>query len=381
MRAYSLLGGSVSAKIETLWQAEPHTIAKIDMLRSYLYQWFTILGISSAFRGKDLWYIDGFAGPGEYTNYSEGSPVAALSAARAAITSNPKWQAGDVRCLFIEEDNKRYQHLRRKLSEVASHPKVHFDTFAGTFNDGVGHLKKQSVNPFTSASPLFAFIDPFGPKGMSFARVRELLSHGACEVLINLDSDGVDRIYKAGASANHDIHLNDVFGDSEWESEMAGVPRKDIIGKVVALYKRKLRGLPDVRYAFSFEMRNQSSFDYHLVFATKHPRGLEKMKEVMKKFDQSGAYSFSDDHIGQDSLFNFNDPSIPAQHMKKYFLGKTVSYAQIVDYALNDSPYTNPKAMLKLLEKSNQIAVECALPGRVLGTYPDKYAPVIKVRF
>jgi hypothetical protein len=58
----------VSTKHTGVWPAEPHTIAKIAMLRKYLFQWFSILGTSAFFRGKDLWYIGGFAGPGEYTN-------------------------------------------------------------------------------------------------------------------------------------------------------------------------------------------------------------------------------------------------------------------------------------------------------------------------
>ena len=62
-----------------IWDAEPHTIAKIAILKNYLFAWFQIFGRSRA--GQSLLYIDGFAGPGHYTNYNEGSPVAALVAA------------------------------------------------------------------------------------------------------------------------------------------------------------------------------------------------------------------------------------------------------------------------------------------------------------
>src|SRR5882762_9188635 len=100
----------MSAKQSTVWEAEPHTIAKIAMLRSYLHLWFAILG--ARFPGKDLWYIDGFAGPGEYTNYPQGSPIAALAAAEAARAKvDSRWVARDIRCLFIEEDRARFEHL------------------------------------------------------------------------------------------------------------------------------------------------------------------------------------------------------------------------------------------------------------------------------
>jgi hypothetical protein len=69
----------MSKDFGTKWDAPLHTIAKIEMLRKYLRVWLSIVG--STFPATDLWYIDGFAGPGEYTNYPEGSPVAALGAA------------------------------------------------------------------------------------------------------------------------------------------------------------------------------------------------------------------------------------------------------------------------------------------------------------
>ena len=69
---------------EPVWDAAPHTIAKISILENYLLAWFLILGQSRP--GQDLLYVDGFAGPGVYTNYDKGSPVAALIAASKAVS-------------------------------------------------------------------------------------------------------------------------------------------------------------------------------------------------------------------------------------------------------------------------------------------------------
>ena len=72
-----------SKKFETVWEAAPHTIAKITILKSYLNAWFRIMGLTK--HNQEILYIDGFSGPGKYTNYAEGSPVAALNAAQSAI--------------------------------------------------------------------------------------------------------------------------------------------------------------------------------------------------------------------------------------------------------------------------------------------------------
>ena len=47
---------------ETLWELDPHTTAKHEILRRYLGAWFPIL---NRHHGRIV-YIDGFAGPGRY---------------------------------------------------------------------------------------------------------------------------------------------------------------------------------------------------------------------------------------------------------------------------------------------------------------------------
>jgi three-Cys-motif partner protein len=279
----------MSMKLATVWDAPLHTIAKIEMLRSYLFAWFSILG--TRFARQDLWYIDGFAGPGEYKNFSDGSPVAALKAGEAAMTqAGARWIAGDIHCVFIEEDKERFDHLEERLASVPAHARILRYPFHGTFVEGVRALRQQEINPFTKKQPLFALVDPFGPAGLSFSTVADLLARPTCEVLVNLDSDGISRVYHAGESANYRQRLNEVFGDSDWEAQLVGI-RQQAQGarQVVSLYKDKLRALPNVRYVFAFEMRSKkNAIDYHLVFASQHPTGLEKMKEgnALTKMDR-----------------------------------------------------------------------------------------------
>ena len=54
-----------------VWKAEPHTIAKTEVLRAYLVAYFQILGISKP--RQTLLYVDGFAGPDQYMNFLHGT--------------------------------------------------------------------------------------------------------------------------------------------------------------------------------------------------------------------------------------------------------------------------------------------------------------------
>ena len=371
----------MSANMEMVWDAPAHTLAKIQMVRKYLSVWLSILG--ATFKGVDLWYIDGFAGPGEYTNPADGSPVAALQAADEALTKTAGWVAGDVHCVFIESDRPRFANLEKVLAAIPERSKVTRHLINGTFIEGIAALAQTRPNPFSPPTPLFAFIDPFGVVGFPFAVVKELLSRKNCEVLINLDSDGAARVYHAGDFANHRVVLNETFGDDEWEAVLARTPRHQIAHKILSLYKERLRAIPNVNYAFPFEMQKTAGkIDYHLVFATKHPLGLQKMKEVMRQFAKDGVYAFSDERDnGQSTLLQFEEPAAHAEQLATAFRGRTVKYSEVNDYALNDSPFLNPKQMLAELERADRLTVSCTKVKRRKCTYPEDTHPSMTITF
>lgn len=343
----------------TVWPAEPHTIAKITLLSAYLKAWLSILGTAPFRRGQDILYVDGFAGPGEYTNYPSGSPIAAVESAVSVLNTHlAKWSAGDVHCAFIDCDEARIENLRRKLVTVQTHARVRISTHAATFVDGLQEIKRTHSRSFSQTDPLFVFIDPFGATGAPFSAVSEILRSRSSEVLINLDADGIARIFHAGNRANRDLILDEVFGDSSWKSALStGAPFGVLCQQVLELYKSRLRDLPGVQYVFAFQMKGKTdSLSYYLVFASWHPRGLEKMKEAMKSIDQNGTYSFGDANVGQPMLFRFDVPADFAARLFDRFKGCRATYAELRNFSLNETPFTNPKQMLKWLEGKGLIA-------------------------
>jgi three-Cys-motif partner protein len=360
-------------KFKTVWDAKPHTIAKIEILKGYLVAWFQIFGRSRP--NQDLLYVDGFAGPGEYANYPEGSPLAALNAAKAAIERTAhQWIASNIHCAFIEPQPDRFMHLEHKIDSVVRPDRIVVHLYRSSFAEGLEKVRSEVPGPFKANHPLFVFIDPFGATGVPFAKVAQLLRSPCSEVLINLDADGIGRIFQAGESADYETNLDTIFGGKDWVNELSRTdPFPDLCRKVLLLYKSKLKELPNVRYCFSFEMRTSASaLNYHLVFASQHHLGLEKMKEAMKRIDQVGDYCFSDARVNQTSLFRFDDPSYYSEQMRRDFQGKRAAYSELRDYALNETPFLNPKSMLKNLEvNTNSIEVISRSPRRK-GTFNEE---------
>ena len=60
-----------------LWEREPHTGAKHELLRYYMGAWYAIM---STTRHKRFVYYDAFSGPGQYKGGEDGSPLIALKA-------------------------------------------------------------------------------------------------------------------------------------------------------------------------------------------------------------------------------------------------------------------------------------------------------------
>jgi len=267
-----------SKKHPTVWEAEPHTIAKVTILKAYLTAWFQIMGRKMP--GKDLIYVDGFAGPGRYTNHPEGSPIAALrAAATSRSSSSMAWKAGAIRCIFIEQDHDRFLHLVDHVAPFQSVSGLIIeDPLNAPFVDGMAQLKGRM--PELAMSPIFAFIDPFGATGVPFSIVVEILQNPKAEVLINLDADGIARIVRAAHVGSNGSNLDEIFGDRSW---MSAIPLTTTFEEqcrvILDLYRSKLRTLPGVKYTFPFEMRSRTdALQYYLLFASQHHLGLEKMK-------------------------------------------------------------------------------------------------------
>src|SRR5690242_2162283 len=94
----------MSSPKPTIWPLDPHTRAKHEILRRYLRAWTPILSHGGF---PVVQYIDGFAGPGRYSNGEEGSPVIALETALEHKASIP----GKIAFVFIEKDPARADML------------------------------------------------------------------------------------------------------------------------------------------------------------------------------------------------------------------------------------------------------------------------------
>lgn len=366
-----------------IWDAPEHTLAKIAILRAYLQAWFKILGNKVP---RDMLYIDGFAGPGSYDNGSDGSPIVAIKAAAdARNSSGGQWKAKTIRMVFVESDAARFDLLKSKVASYHQPPGMTVQCINDEFASAFGVIKRQHQDAFVSSLPLFAFLDPFGVKGVPFRCLKEILFSETSEVFMLLDTHGMERVRTAGEKAGYEKILDEVFGGAVWrEISFTGDTRLNC-RKILDAYRRQLVSSAGAKFTFPFEMRKTNgNVSYHLLFATKHVKGIEKMKEAMRSVDKT--FVFIDGRSGQAFLFAPDAPVVIARDAENYFnqqcSGRERGYDDLNSWILQETPYMRPDKILNKI-KARQGIEFVTVGGEVvkLSHRAIRWTDVEKIKF
>ena len=184
---------------ETIWPAEPHTLAKHQILKKYLQRWIPI--ISS--RYSRMLYIDGFSGPGIYTGGEPGSPVIALEVAKECANGKR------VSIVCSEERSDRAERLREEVEKTGCSSNIIVSVSCGTFIDTFSKLLNEN-NPLHRC-PTFTLIDPCGFSGIPYSLISRLMGRESSECLITLVADSLNR-WVEDSRDSISSHIFDAFG-------------------------------------------------------------------------------------------------------------------------------------------------------------------------
>jgi three-Cys-motif partner protein len=347
------------------WVYPPHTKAKHDMLAKYLGGWFPIL---SKWNGRVM-FFDGFAGRGRYADGSEGSPLVAL---RLLLDhrSFPQMSNREFVFYLVEADSDNALSLQSEIDafKLARAPwpanvKTHVinQKFDITATAMIDHLREQK----RTLAPTFAFIDPFGYSGMPMDLIAELLDHPRTEVFINFMVGHVQRFIERDGQ---ETPIRELFGKDVSDVLENYDAQTDRIEYLREVYERQLQTRAKFDYVQSFAMINKTgNIGYYLLHGTRHPKGVELMKDAMWSVDPGGGNTFSDRLAGENVLFMI-DPDLTRlrKELLRHFAGQHgVAVPDIEWYTLLHTPYRKKhvRDTLKPMEADGAIQVNRP-PGR-----------------
>lgn len=327
----------------TSWPLDPHTAAKHVLLRKYLNAWLPVI---TRYNGRVV-FCDGFAGPGIYAGGQDGSPIIAIKA--LIEHSFAAQMKAEVLYLFIEERADRCESLDAQVGKLTLPANVKVQIINKTYEEAFTELLDVLDAEDKSLAPTFAFIDPFGIRGLSLKTIARLMEHERCEVLITIMFGFIHRFI---STKEFEPHCDALFGTAEWRTALSldGKTREQFLRE---LYQRQLldqeMGVA-ARYARYFTMKDEKKKTiYDLFFATNHPKGIDAMKEAMWHVDQSGGYSFSDaTNPSQETLFTAEpDWQQLFELLHAKFKG-TLQPWQEVEEEIRNSPFRVLKKPIKM---------------------------------
>ena len=245
---------------------------KSRIVAEYFSIWATIM--SSKARTDRLAYIDLFAGPGRYEDGSKSTPIKVLE----FILSQPKLCKMMV-TMFNDANPDFIGSLQVALSEIPDiemlkhKPIIHStqvgDEFADLFSK-------------TNLVPTFAFVDPWGYKGLSSKLITALVKDWGSDSIFFFN---YNRINMGINNQKVEDHINSIFGEDRANSirpKLKGLaPEK----RELLILNELAQSLSDngIKYVlpFRFVWPTGDRTSHYLIFVTKHVLGYSLMKDVM----------------------------------------------------------------------------------------------------
>lgn len=158
------------------------------ILRQYLKRFARIIGS----QWNTITYVDCFSGPWESktADLSDTSFAIALQELRDAQTTLAQRKKSlNIRCLFLEEQAKRYSRLAKYCQKQSD---VVIETQNASMLDAIPQIADFIERGGSNSFP-FIFIDPTGWTGFDHDRLRPLLRQPQGEVLVNFMTEHIRR--------------------------------------------------------------------------------------------------------------------------------------------------------------------------------------------
>jgi three-Cys-motif partner protein len=190
--------------------------------------------------------------------------------------------------------------------------------------------------------PVFAFLDSYGGPDVPFDVARVIARRPSSEVLITF---GTNFLTRFGAKDEYQAAGDQAFGGPAWRKvyELPAAEKKPFL---ISTYRDSLKNA-GFTYVLSFEMIDDTGSDLHLVFGTKDPLGLERMKDAMWKVDPVRGVHYRDPRVPDQAAFEFDlHPDLEPLSLEilRVLGDEERTVAQLQDHALLETVYRPPHA-------------------------------------
>jgi three-Cys-motif partner protein len=267
-------------EIPSPYRGREQAYFKHCLLGAYLERLFMIVGQ----RQRTICYVDCFAGPwqSQADDLKDTSIVISLNLINRCREALRKLNSDvQFRALYIEEKPRRFKTLQSYLSTRPT------DGTTTQALQGKFHELRQEILDWCGPDSLaFFFIDPTGWKNVVELQTLEpLLKRPNSEVLINFMYDFLSRTVPQPEFQEDMRRIFGVVPDTQ------GMSPEEREAHLISLYRSNLkqvtpggRELPRTA-CVKVQKPTRDRTLYHLVYLTRHPKGIVEFMEASEKLD------------------------------------------------------------------------------------------------
>ena len=316
--------------------------------------WFPIM--AKQFRSEGITFLDGFAGPGKYTNSPESSPAIAMQQAmRDDVT---RWGT-QTRLVFIEAHSGRSEHLRSHLDarfpQSVRPPglvaRVHHGECAAFYEQAIADVGGWS-------GPVFANLDGWGVD-TDYEVVQRVASHQSSEVLVTFQ----DQFFVRFAAGEQEAGER-VFGHSDWRS-VGDLPTGEKKPFLLDQYRQGLHAA-GFDHVLTFEMIDEGGHSLHQFFGTNSHVAVSRFKDGLWEVDEVSGQRFRDPRDPDQLAFDLNEPDYAPlrSSILKRLEEREHSLAELRRHALLETIYKETQVKPRVDELMAEGKVERVATGR-----------------
>jgi len=368
-------------------EAAEQSQVKTAIVEKYFTAWSKVI-ISTQKRhpqhAQKIAYIDLFAGPGRYKDGTLSTPLKILSKAV---------EDADLRdrlvTIFNDKDKANVSALEEAIRNLPGIETLKFKPIVICEEVGENIVRKFEAMRLI---PTLFFVDPWGYKGLSLRLVNSVLKDWGCDAIFFFN---YNRINMGMNNEAVQEHMKALFGGERFEElrkKLEGKPSHERELLVVEEICEAIKSY-GIKYVLPFRFKNArgTRTSHHLIFASKHFRGYEIMKEIMASESSSNdegvpsfEYNPADFLPRQTLLFKLSKPieDLKADLLAS-FAGRSITMKEIYKQHSVNTPYIKKNyknALRELFDEGKISAVsEKGKPPRkgtfgddILVTFPDR---------
>jgi three-Cys-motif partner protein len=258
-------------RLDAAYFGREQTAVKHSVLRHYVTALALIVGRRFA---QDITYVDCCSGPWntvteDLSDSSFGIATQQLRLVREQLAAERR--SVSFRCLFVEKQPRSYALLKKFCDSVSD---IEVKPLRGDFTTLIPEILR-FVSERRGSFPFF-FIDPTGWTALRIAPLTPLLRATPGEVLINFMTSHIRRFLEVDGK-----DFGAILSDASVE-EMRGLTGQERDDAAAFAYANQIARAGNFPYVCTTLVLNpqRDQTHYHLIYATRHPKGVEVFKQA-----------------------------------------------------------------------------------------------------